>query len=205
MARMIIPGPFEEEGAVEHTVYLILAVVGCTLLVAQVVLQLFGLADGDDLGGADVDTDVDHGGDAGADGHGNWFFGVLSFKALTAFAGVFGLTGLILEEQSIHPGLRVAYAAGAGIVAMLAIARLMIAIASLHYSGTVDIRNAVGHTGTVYTRIPEANSGWGKVTVEVQGRTLELRAVTLGAELQSGTRVQVVSVAGDETLQVERI
>lgn len=198
----------------EHTIYLIFAVVGCTLVLAQAVLLVLGFAGDGDLDtdhdvGADhdfgADQDFDHDGDHGAEGHGNLFFGILSFKALCAFAGVFGLTGLVLEDHSMSPSVRVLFAAGAGFVVMLAVARLMIAMSHLQSSGTVDIRNAVGHSGTVYVRVPGENTGWGKVTVEVQGRSLELRAVTDGPELKSGALVSVVGLAGDETLKVERI
>ena len=197
----------------EHTIYLVFAVAGCTLIGLQVVLQVFGIMGDTDLD--DVHTDVDaghadfdhadHDPGHGAEGHGNLFFGILSLKALCAFAGIFGLTGLILEGHDMSVGLRVVFATSAGLAGMLAVARLMVGLTRLQASGTMDIRNAVGHSGLVYTRIPESNSGWGKVTVEVQGRSLELRAVTDGPELTSGTRISVVSVVGDETLKVARI
>lgn len=188
----------------EHTIYLICAIAGCTLVVVQLAFQLFGIV-------GDVDGDgMDHADGPGHtngfdDGHGNLFFGILSFKALTAFAGLFGLTGLALEGGQVSGTMRVILALSAGFLGMLGVARLMLLISQLHASGTVDVRNAVGRTGIVYTRIPASGEGWGKVTVDVQGRSLELRAVTDGPELKSGRRVAVVALAGDETLKVEGI
>lgn len=201
----------------EHTIYLVFAVAGSTLAVLLVVLQVIGFLGIDgagevhtDLGGnlgVDHDPGFLHTGDqgaaAGVEGHGNVFFGILSFRALAAFAAVFGLSGLILEGSGLSIGPRVLLAVGAGSAAMLGIARLMLAMTRLSASGTLDIRNAVGHSGVVYTRIPEKHTGWGKVTVEIQGRTLELRAVTSGPELKAGHRCTVVDVSGDDTLEVE--
>jgi hypothetical protein len=187
----------------EHTTYLVLAVAGCTLLVLQVLLQVFGLLDG---GGFDDAGHAHDGGHAHASdqGHGNWFFGLLSLKALCAFAGIFGLTGLAMLQTDFGPWLRVSIAAEAGIVAMVVVAFLMRGLAKLSVSGTIDLRNAVGRSGSVYLRIPGAGTGAGKVTVEVQGRSVELDAVTDGGEIPTGARVEVVEVVGNETLKVVR-
>jgi hypothetical protein len=188
----------------EHTIYLVLAVAGCTLLALQVVLQLFGLVGGEGFDGGDHGHG-DHGHAHASDqGHGNWFFGLLSLKALCAFAGIFGLTGLALLKTDFGPWLRVSIAVEAGIVAMVVVVFLMRGLARLSVSGTLDPRNAVGHSASVYLRIPAGGVGTGKVTVEVQGRSVELDAVTDGAEIPTGARVEVVDVVGSETLKVVR-
>jgi hypothetical protein len=87
---------------------------------------------------------------------------------------------------------------------MLLVAWAMRGLARLQASGTVNVRNAVGASGTVYLRIPGARSGRGKVTVEVQGRSMELPAVTDGDTLETGTSVTVESVEGDDLLKVAR-
>jgi hypothetical protein len=202
---------------VEQTIYWVCAIAGCTLVGIQVVLQVFGLFDTDvdvdgahadvDVGHVDVDAghaDVAHAADGHIDdvqGHGNVLFGVLSFKALCAFAGIFGLVGLILIDRDVGTGGRVAAAAGAGFVGMLGVGWMMRSLSRLQSSGTVDIRNAVGRRGTVYLPIPGANTGQGKVTVSVQGRLMEFAAVTDGEALATGTHVTVLAVQG-ETLKV---
>ena len=95
----------------EQKIDQILAVVGVTLVLIQVVLQVIGIVgDGFD-GDAEFDSHGDVGsaadaggsGDGHADiGHGNWFAGLLSLKALSAFVGVFGLTGLDLMGNAHH-------------------------------------------------------------------------------------------------------
>jgi hypothetical protein len=199
----------------EHTIYLVTAIVGCTLLLLQVTLQLVGLghdvdADAHDIGhelGADADADADgHGDGHGEAGHGSsWFFGLLSFKALVGFAGIFGLTGLSLEGGDLSFGLRLSIAIEAGVVAMVLVALLMRGLHNLATSGTVDLRRAVGHEAQVYLRVPEHGTGLGKVTVDLQSRSVEMPARTDGGEIPSGRTVRVLEVGGDGTAKVEPV
>jgi hypothetical protein len=182
----------------EHVVYLVLAVTGGTLLLLQVILQAIGLHGGE--GDFEHDGHADH----DIEGHGNWFVGVLSLKALAAFAGILGLTGLALEGSDLSAPLRVSFAVTAGILAMLLVASLMRGLSRLASSGTLDLRNAVGRHASVYLRIPGGRRGEGKVTLEVQGRSMQLDAVTDEAEIPTGTSVQVVGLLGGETVQVRR-
>ena len=193
----------------EHDIYLYAAIFGCTLVGLQVILQVFGLMDTD---GADaLDADASHSMDAagahdfdpGADAHGSsLFFGILSFKALCAFAGIFGLVGLVMIETGSATHIRVLAASGAGVAAMFGVAWMMKALTRLQSSGTIDIRNAIGRTGSVYLRIPGEGAGTGKVTIEVQGRSMVLPAITDGDEIATGRRVTVVGVAGLEAVKV---
>jgi hypothetical protein len=187
----------------EHTIYVILAAVGGTALVVQVVLQIFGVVTDTDVDHSQAD--VSHADSHGAEsGHGNWFLGVLSLKALSAFAGIFGLTGLALESSDMSAALRISIAVEAGLVAMVIVAFLMRSLSKLTASGTIDVRNAVGRTGSVYLRIPGARKAPGKVTLEIQGRTMQFDAVTDENEIPTGSTVEVVAVTGGETLQVRR-
>ena len=189
----------------EYTVYLICAVAGCALVGIQVVLQLLGIFGDVDVDSTDLDVDVDvdvdgdHG--LGTEGHGNLFFGILSFKAITAFIGIFGLVGLIVLDSGLSFAARSGISAGAGVVGMFGVAQLMLLLVRLQASGTLDLRNAIGRTGTVYVRIPAAGEGRGKVTLTVQGRSMEVLAMSDGPEIKTGGTVKVVSVEGD-TLRV---
>ena len=183
----------------EHTIYLVLACVGGGILLLQVVLQVFGLAGEGDFDGSH------HGGSIGADAgthDGSWFFGVLSLKAVVAFVGLFGLTGLALIDAGWSAFARVAMSTLVGFVGMLLVAFLMRGLTRLSSSGSVDPRNAVGVAGAVYLRIPAYGRGAGKVTVEIQGRSLQLEAITDGDEIPTGARVKVIGLVGEETLKV---
>ncbi len=190
-------------GGTEYSVYLITAIVGCTLLGLQLVLLLFGLGhDGDVDADADVDHDFDHDADHDADGHGNAFFKLLSLKALCAFSGLFGLTGLTLYESDFGMGPRVGISVLVGSVSFVLVLWLMKGLTKLTSSGTINVRNAVGCTGSVYLRVPGEQSGAGKVTVLIQGRSMEFAAVTDGEQIATGAQVMVSEIVGEETLKV---
>ncbi len=184
----------------EYAIYKYCAIIGGTLVGIQLVLQLLGI-------GGDHDVDSHHGdvhGEAGTEGHGNLFFGILSLKALSAFAGVFGLVGLITIDRGLGSVGRVGTSAGAGLASMFVVAWIMRGLSRLQASGTINVRNAVGAAGTVYLRVPGARAGRGKVTVEVQGRSMEFPAITDGDTIETGTPVTVEAVEGDDLLKVAR-
>jgi hypothetical protein len=91
----------------------------------------------------------------------------------------------------------------AGVAALFLVGWLMRAMGRLASSGNLDLQNAVGKTARVYLRIPKSKSGLGKVTVEVQGRSVECGAVTAAGEIPTGVPVRVVAVSGD-VLEVVR-
>lgn len=198
----------------EYSIYLITAVVGCTLLALQIVMMLIGLGTDHDVGDghdadAGVDAHVDGAGDADGhavdshEGHGNMFFKLLSLKALCAFASLFGLTGLaLLHEEAVGSAARIGISSAAGVSSFLLVGWIMRSFGKLDSSGTVNLRNAIGKSASVYLRVPGAGDGAGKVTVEIQGRSVELQAVTDGEEIKTGARVMVTDLVGESTLKV---
>jgi hypothetical protein len=187
-----------------HLIYLIAAAVGCTVLAVQVVLQLIGLG-GDEVGDFDHAGDVDHAGDlAHADaGESNIFFGVLSFKTLTAFVAFFGLAGLASQEMGINnAALTVFISMIAGLCAGAVVVVLMRLLVGLQSSGTVRLDDAVGLTAKVYLRVPGNMKGQGKITVQLGGRDLELSAVTPGEEIPTGAVVEVTRKLEGETFEI---
>ncbi len=195
------------------TLYVLCATVGGTILVVQTALLALGA-------GHDADTDVDpgdlhdgsldHGSGHGpahdhGDAHGaDSFLRLISFKTLVAFVTFFGLAGLASQQAGYAsiPTLGVAVASGS--VGLYAVAYLMAAMSKLQSKGNLDVRNAVGQSAKVYLRVPSERSGRGKVTVSVQGRRVELKAVTSGPEIPTGAEVRVVGTASSDTLEVER-
>ena len=82
----------------------------------------------------------------------------------------------------------------------------MRAVAGLASSGNERISNAVGRRGTVYIPIPAGNAGAGKVQLSMQNRIVEFQAVTDESDrLPTGAKVEVIGVAGSDTLHVRRI
>lgn len=179
-------------------VYQMCAIVGGTLLVLQTLLMVFGgehetggHGEGD-LGGHDVGHV-----DAGlADV--KW----LSLKTVVSALTFFGLAGLASMKAGLGEFAGLAISVVAGGIAIFVVAMLMASLAKLQSRGNVDLKNAVGRTARVYLRIPAARERPGKVTVEVQGRSVEVEATTAGAEIPTGAAVRVVGLVSESTLDV---
>ena len=184
----------------EQTLYLWMAILGSSILVIQIILQIIGLDADTEFPDGDI-GDLDMDGAHGADG--NMFFGILSIKALVAFCAIFGLTGLTVYDTIVPRSARLLSASLAGFAGMLLVAWLMRLLASLYESGTVNIAGAVGKTARVYLRIPAKGGGQGKVTLELQSRTVELNAITDGDAVATGAHVRIVEVLDEETVKVE--
>lgn len=191
-----------------ETAYTVCALVGGTLIVCQFVLTLFGLGGDHDLAddvSHDIAMDADASDGSGHDvGHGSqssWFFGVLSFKALTAAFAFFGLAGLGVKDQ-LQPLPTLGVALLAGVSAMFMVAKIMHMLVKLNVDGTVRIERSVGARGTVYLAIPPGRSGAGKVQVCVYNRTLEYNAVTPQDALPTGAPIVVVRVVNGDTVEV---
>ena len=192
------------------------------LLAAEFVMLLAGLAQGGapddaDIGDspdadmepmddvdADADADIDTGDgpDAaparGADGL-RWFtlLGVASLLAVT------GWGGLALMEAALPVALAVALALAMGVGAMYLCALAMRGFRRLGERGNLTVTSAVGKFAEVYLPIPPGRAAGGKVMLKMQGRLVELDAVTDGAEaLPTGARVVVKGLAGDGAVLV---
>jgi hypothetical protein len=169
------------------------AVIGAVLLVAQIALTGFGAhADAPDHPGTAHDV-------AHAVGHGLDLF---SARSITAGLAFFGVAGAAAARAGWRPGLVAFCAVTAGLVAMTAVAWIMSQLLRLEDDGTVRLEGAVGAAATVYLAIPGAHGGVGKVTLTLQGRTVEYEAVTAGARLPTGAPVVVVDVVAPGTLEV---
>jgi hypothetical protein len=184
-----------------ETVFLVCALVGATLLVAQMLLSAVG------VGHHDTDVHVDH----GMDGHHEvahdhdhaWFVGLLTFRAIVAALMFFGLVGLAsLPRFPEAPLAPLGLALAGGFVAMFGVSWIMRQLHRLRAEGTVRIDRALGQNGTVYLKVPGRKSGVGKVTLNLQNRTVEYQAVTNHDDLPTGAKVRVVGVISSDTLEV---
>ena len=82
------------------------------------------------------------------------------------------------------------------------VAFVMRSLHRLRADGTARIDRSVGKNGTVYLPIPGGNAGTGKVTLNVQNRTVEYQAVTPDQTLPTGAHVVVTAVVGPNTVEV---
>lgn len=171
------------------TFFLICAILGAAILILQLVMGLTGLGHS---------ADFDHPGDAL---HGG--LDLLSVRALAAGLAAFGAGGLLGMESPF--GVVGGLVAGSvlGFAAASGVAYLMRSMLRLESDGTLRLENAIGASAQVYLTIPPARAGEGKVHVVVQGRLVEVKAVTTHERpLPTGTSVVVIDVAGSDVLEV---
>ena len=180
-------------GCTVTTIYIGCALVGGTILVLQLLLMLFGGDfDVDDVDVGDIDI-----GDGG--------FHVLSLRAIAGFLTFFGLVGWWGSVEGWGAVRTLLSAAVAGGTMMMAVAWLFSLQRRLHAQGNIDSQGVVGLPAKVYLRVPAARSGTGKITVAIQGRSMEFPALTAGPEIATGTDVRVVAMTTEGTFEVTRL
>jgi hypothetical protein len=173
-------------------VYIACAVAGGSVLIGQTGLTLFGLGDADDID-PDMDVDVAEGADS---------LHFLSLRALAGFLTFFGLVGWGGVASGWSTLVTVLSAFGAGCTVMLLVAVIMRTFARMHSEGNIHPEGAVGKNARVYLRIPAHKSGQGKVTVALQGRSMQFSAVTAGDELPTGSECRLDKMTTDDTFEV---
>jgi hypothetical protein len=188
-------------------VYLACVILGGAFLVYQFVTSLLGVGDQHDLAvDHELPHDLDHDGAHDALDHEHehsWFVGVLSIRALVAALVFFGIGGMIGTSGEHDPVFTFLAAVAMGVVAMFTVAWMMRGLSRLRAEGTLRIERTVGFGGDVYLTIPARRAGAGKVTLTVQGRTVEMAAVTDDeAALPTGSKIVVVGVVDGNTVEV---
>lgn len=158
-----------------------LGIVSTVFLVVQIVLMCFSAFGGDvDIDGdGDIDVDVDSG------------VSIFTVKSVTAFFAVGSWAGLltdVLVSEELS-WLAAVVAVVAGLIAMFAVAFLIRAMLKLQCNGALDHEKLVGKRATVYVSVPPMRSGRGKITLEAQGRFMEIDALT-----EEGERIAVDEV-----------
>lgn len=210
---------WEGLGPVMQVLYCI-AIPSTLILVLQMILSMMG---GESDGGVDVsdtsgldmsgdiDTDVvfdgdTNVGDAVQDGGNPADFGNLKFltlQTIVTFLTVFGWVSIACVSGGLPPVAGIAIGAACGLVMMFVVAKIVQMSAKLAEDGTLNLKNAIGETATVYLTIPAKGGGEGKVTMQLQGRFCEIDAVNAGeTPLATGAQVLVTDVLGS-TLVVE--
>lgn len=133
-------------------------------------------------------------------------FSLISLQSIVGFLMGFGWGGIAGLKGFGWPWWQAALAGvvcGAFMVYLLAIT--LRAVYSLASSGNVEMWQAVGSEGEVYSNVPPAGSGMGKVKLVVSSRLRTLNAVAAGEPLDTKTRVRVVKINQDNTVTVTRV
>lgn len=181
------------------TIYIGCAAFGGVTVLLQLILGVLGLG-GDELDAVDA-LDA---GDAldSFEGHDSGMH-LFSLRAVAGFIVIFGLIGWGGTNAGWPSGVTLAIAFLAGFSTLLLIAWLLSLQSKLDSSGNLKPSEAVGAAARVYLRIPEQESGHGKITVELGGRTAEFEAFTRGAEIPTGAQVRILAMPTPEVFEVQ--
>ncbi len=179
--------------SVMEQIFFWLGIVSTLFLIVQIVLMCLSSFGGDvDVDGdGDIDVDTDSG------------VSIFTVKSITAFFAVGSWSGLLtcaLASDKLQ-WLAVIVAILAGCAGMSLVVLLMRMIVKLQCNGTFDIDKTVGQHATVYVSVPPSRSGRGKITMNAQGRFVELDAVTdCDSRLAVDEAVEIVSTENECTV-----
>lgn len=128
---------------------------------------------------------------------------MFTFQGIIAFLNVFSWTAILFINLGTSYVLGISIGLILGLVSMFVVAKIIQSFSKLTENGTLNLKNAIGLTATVYIPIPGKANGNGKVTLYVQEKFIECPAITFGNDtLKTGLNVRVVDVK-NETLIVE--
>lgn len=177
-------------------IYWSISIVASIFFIIQLIMTFIG-ADSDvdmDLS-TDMDVEMDH-------GIGFQFF---TLKNLLGFFTLFGWTGLGCLDMGLDLFPTLAISSASGLIMMTIMATIFYFMSNMTDSGTINVKNAIGQTGTVYLMIPAKRGAVGKVNLEIQGRNMEMNAITDDeTEIPTGAVVMVSQVVNNSLLLVKR-
>ena len=166
-----------------------IAIFFSVLFILQSIISIFTGGDSGDADSFDGDSYMGHS-----------FFTV---RNMIAFFTMFGWTGLAAYKGGLNNWLVVFIALFAGISMVAIMYLLMRNSKRLKASGTLQMKNAINQVGETYLRIPGNRQGLGKVQVQVQGRYIELDAMTDDPEdISTGKPIKVVNILNNRILLV---
>lgn len=180
----------------EH-IFFWLGIAATLFLIVQIILMCFTSFGGDvDIDGdGDIDVDTDSG------------VSIFTVKSITAFFAVGSWAGLL--TCTVAPAnlqwLAVIIAIIAGGAAMAVVVLIFRAMAKMQCNGALETDKLVGKQATVYISVPSARSGRGKITLNAQGKFLELDAVTDSDEKLLTDEIVEIIAAENECMVVKRV
>jgi hypothetical protein len=165
------------------------------IFIIQTIMTFMG-ADASDGTDADFDNDLQ-----GTDAP----FQLFSLRNLINFLLGFSWSGISFYKtiQSQWLLILVAFLVGALFVYLFFV--IIQQVQKLAEDNSFNINSVIGKTASVYLKIPENKSGYGKVQVSVKGSFHELNAITYGEELATGTMIRIIELLDDNLILVEKL
>lgn len=123
---------------------------------------------------------------------------LLTLQTIVTFLAVFGWVSIICISSGLNYLAGILIGIFCGLCMMILVAKMVQMSSKLVENGTLNLKNAIGETATVYLTIPEKNNGTGKITMQLQGRFCELDAANAGTEaIPTGSQVLVTDIVSD--------
>ncbi len=180
---------------VQH-LYWIIAIPATVILFVQLILAFisgFEFHMGSDLG-------AHHAGDVGAP-----HFQLLTLRNVVAFFSVFGWTGLALKHAGVSNLFTILISFSSGLLMMIIMTSMFVGLSKLQSDGTIMISGAKGLSAQIYLTVPSNRTGFGKIEVVLQGRKIELDALTDDlVDIPTGSNVKILDIINNQAI-VERI
>jgi hypothetical protein len=166
-----------------------IALLFSVLFVIQTIASFF-------IGG---DSDVD---DFSSDGHGD-AYQFFTVRNMIVFFTMFGWAGLTAYHSGIPNVWVIVIGVSSGVLMIAILYFLMTKTKRLKHDGTLQMKNAISQIGETYLRIPAKRGGIGKVQIHVQGRLVELEAMTDDQQdIATGRPIKVVNTLNESILLV---
>lgn len=159
-------------------------------LVIQLIMLIIGME-------TDVDVDCDV---SDVDFNDASFFGMaglkmLSVRTIVIFLCVGSWVAFTMDTNDCHMGATIPVSILSGLAVSFIFAFAMMKIMKLQGEGNIVFENSIGKPAEVYLTIPADGSRYGKVTVLVQERMIEMEAKSeSNEEIKTGERVEIVDV-----------
>lgn len=191
---------FKSLTILEH-IYFWLGIVSTLFLIIQILMMCFSSF------GGDADMDVDGDGVIDGDLDADSGISIFTVKSLTAFFAVGSWSGLLtcsLVADNLH-WLSIIIAIIAGGIALTGVAFALHALKKLQCNGAVQYDKLVGQHATVYVSVPPSRSGRGKITLNAQGKFMEIDAVTDSEERLAVDEVVEIISTENECAVVKKV
>lgn len=168
------------------------------IFVIQAIMTFVGMDSSDGL-------DADFDGDMNSDSSGAAPFQLFSFRNLVNFLLGFSWGGIAFFKLIPNKFMLGAVAFVIGAIFLMLFFLIIRQLKKLEEDNSFKLPMSVGKTGNVYLTIPASKTDSGIVQVSVNGTLRELKAVTPGDKIESGTLIRVTGIESDTLIIVERL
>lgn len=192
--KPILMGELFNELTTIEKIYWVITIASSLFFIIQMI-AVFVMGDIDVDGDTDFDVETDTG----------MPFQFFTFRNLVGFLTVFGWSGLGSIANGNTMNTTILISVIAGLLMMVIMTALFYFISSLTDTGTLNMKNAIGKTATVYIPVKAKRSNMGKVQIKIQGSLRELDAITDDEDdLETGHVVIVLGVLDGSILLIAK-